>query len=397
MQTGHQPGSKEGTADFAQAYVNHRTGVETIEDRRLGLSKQVRYCKDEGKIENLSQLSTVNILGFSCYYSMGEDFMHRVVDLIGLEAMQSVLRELYYVERVQTKNEQALYVNFVRNIANDEQSIYRTFLKHTPPELQEQFRDLHRRLHGGPYSPPYLNRQDDHGDEAAAASLIAVGEAVEGGLDYAFDFDYFRFLAEEGREYRIGVTHDTLHPTSLYLYAPDGKTQQTRGKQSLEQTPSGPQMLWVAPSSSEYYFAVHNVGGLTGTYTLTITIHTPPGDDHGDTLADATGIPVGEAAEGTLDHGLDYDYFWFAAEANQGYRISISYGDDVGHLPLRLYYPDGRRAYQEQRQQRGEVNGQSYLYVPSTSGKRYFSIESSVGAVGAYTVAVRRESIPSDA
>ena len=386
---------KEGTAEFAQAYVNDRTGIETLDDRRLRLSQGVRYCKDEEMIANLSQLSTVNVLGFTCYYTMGEDFMHRVLDLIGLEAMQSVLRELYYVERVQTKNEQALHVNFVRDLENDEQSIYRTFLEHTQGELQEQFRELFRRLHGGPYSDPHLNRPDDHGDEAAAASLVTIGEAVEGGLDYEFDFDYFRFRAERGREYRIGVTHETLHPSSVYLYAPDGKTRQTKGKKSLEQTPSGPQMLWVPPSSGDYYFAVHNAGGLTGTYTLTITIHTPPADDHGDTLADATGIPIGEAVKGALDHGLDHDYFWFTAEANQGYRIYFGYeGGALRYHRLRLYYPDGRRAYEEKREVRGEANGQSYLLVPSTSQRRYFSIEDIRGAVAAYTVIVRREPVP---
>ena len=386
---------KEGTAEFAQAYVNHRAGVETLDDRRWNLSEGVRNCNDRAEIQNLSHLATFNVLGFACHYTMGEHFMHRVFDLVGLEAMQSILKELYFVERVETKTEQALYVNFVRDLVHDEQSIYEIFLKHTPPELQEQFRDLYRRLHGGPYSPPYLNRQDDHGDEALAASSIAVGEAVEGRLDYEFDFDYFRFRAEKGREYRIGVTHETLHPSSVYLYAPDGKTQQTEGKQSLEQTPSGPQMLWVPRSSGDYYLAVHNSGGLTGTYTLTITIHTPPADDHGDTLASATGIEVGEAVRGALDHGLDHDYFWFTAEANQGYRIYVSYEDGaLAFHRLRLYYPDGRRAYEEKWEQRGESSGQSYLLVPSTSEKRYFSIEDIRGAVAAYTVTVRREPVP---
>ena len=385
---------KEGTADFAEAYVNHRTGVQTLDDRRLRVSEGVQYCRDEEEIQNLSHLATFNILGFSCYYSMGEDFMHRALDLVGLEAMQAILKELYLVERVETKTEQALYVNFVRNLVRDEQSIYEIFLKHTPPELQEQFRDLHRRLHGGPYSPPYLNRQDDHGDEAGTASRITLGEAVEGRLDYEFDFDYFRFRAEEGREYRIGVTHETLHPYSVYLFAPDGKTRQTEGKQSLEQTPSGPQMLWVPRSSGDYYLAVHNSGELTGTYTLTITIHTPPPDDHGDTLTDATGIQIGEAVRGVLDHGLDYDYFWFTAEANQGYRIYISYeGGALRYHRVTLYYPDGRRAEEERREQRGEVGGQSFLYVPSTSERRYFSIEDLMGAVAAYTVIVQREPV----
>ena len=31
-----------------------------------------------------------------------------------------------------------------------EEDFYRVFLKHTPPGLEDEFRDLYRRLHGGP-------------------------------------------------------------------------------------------------------------------------------------------------------------------------------------------------------------------------------------------------------
>ena len=32
-----------------------------------------------------------------------------------------------------------------------EEDFYRTFLKHTPSELRDEFRDMYRRLHGSPY------------------------------------------------------------------------------------------------------------------------------------------------------------------------------------------------------------------------------------------------------
>ena len=34
------------------------------------------------------------------------------------------------------------------NLTDEE--VYRTFLKHTPPDLEGEFRDLYNRLHGGP-------------------------------------------------------------------------------------------------------------------------------------------------------------------------------------------------------------------------------------------------------
>ena len=384
---------REGTAEFAEAYVSDWTGVESLRNRRLKVAEEVRHCKEETMIENLSHLSTVDILGFSCYYSMGEDFMHRVVDLIGLEAMQSILKELYPMERVQTKNEQAINIKFMRDVDNSEQFIYRTFLKHTPPELREQFRDLHRQLHGGPFSPPYLDRPDDHGDQASEASRIAAGDAVKGGLDYEFDFDYFSFRADADQKYQISVTHETLRPTSVYLFAPDGQILESIDKQS---TPYGPNTHWVALRSGDYYFVVHNYGGHTGTYELTIRTYTPPADDHGDTLTDATGILVNEVVEGALEDSLDFDYFWFDVEANQGYRIFTSEEGGLYRHSLWLYYFDGKWAMEELREVRGEANGQSYLLVPATSGRRYFSIEAHGEAVATYTVIIRQEPIPQD-
>ena len=57
---------------------------------------------------------------------------------LGEEATSPALRELYlrsehYGDR------------------STEEQIYRTFLKHTPSGLEEEFRDLYRRLHGGPF------------------------------------------------------------------------------------------------------------------------------------------------------------------------------------------------------------------------------------------------------
>ena len=391
---------REGTADFASAYVDHRTGVDSLEDRRIRLSEGVRLCVEEDQFENLSHLYYLQRVHFetpSCAYAMGLNFLLEVLELVGREAMSAILKELYLAERVHTKNDQATHTKFVWGGVEGEQAIYEIFLRHTPPVLRERFQGLYRRLHGGPHSDRYLDRLDDHSDEAVAASRIAVGNTVEGGLDYAFDFDYFRFRAEEGRKYRIGITHETLRPSSVYLYSPDGQTLETSGKQSLEKTPSGIQMLWIAPRSGDYYFVVHNFGGHSGTYELTISNYAPSGDDHGDNLADATGVLVDEVVKGTMDDGLDLDYFWLNAEANEGYRIYFT--SEEGSLYLHrlwLYYSDGTWAMEEMRQIRGEANGQSYLFVPATSGRRYFSIESLRGAVAAYAVTVQQEPIPQD-
>ena len=112
---------------------------------------------------------------------MGEHFLLSVFETIGEEATASALRELYLFSREgQRPEEHGLRVT--------EESIYHTFLNHTPPGLKEQFRNLYRRLHGGPYAYEDVDFADDHGDEAAAAADLIVGEAVTGTLDYMFDF-----------------------------------------------------------------------------------------------------------------------------------------------------------------------------------------------------------------
>ena len=52
--------------------------------------------------------------------------------------MSSALRELY----LRSEHD---------DLSQTEEDIYRAFLKHTPPGLEDEFRDLYRRLHGGPF------------------------------------------------------------------------------------------------------------------------------------------------------------------------------------------------------------------------------------------------------
>ena len=89
-------------------------------------------------------------------------------------------------------------------------------MEHRPPELVNEVKDVFRVLHGGSFTILDAPFQDDHGDGVVAASPIAVSEVVDGVLD-KFDFDYFRFQAEEGQKYRLTVDYETLPPSSVTL------------------------------------------------------------------------------------------------------------------------------------------------------------------------------------
>ena len=69
---------------------------------------------------------------------MGVHFLIMLTLTLGEKASSAALRELY----VQSSTE---------GQGASEEEIFRAFLKHTPPELESEFRALYRRLHGGTY------------------------------------------------------------------------------------------------------------------------------------------------------------------------------------------------------------------------------------------------------
>ena len=275
----------EGIAEFLATYVGHSTGVPNyFSERRARASARVRsWCRYEDEpIENIRHYNY--ILGriqagdwrrvsaedrfFACVYPMGENLLFAVHDAIGEDAMSAAVRELY-LQSIDSGQ------------PAEEEDIYRAFLKHTPSDKKDAFLDVYRRLHGGAFAFDDVDFDDDHGDEASAASEIAVGETAEGTLDYIFDFDYFKFPAEGGQRYRINVIHPSLRTSSVTMYSRDGTTRLGRRvdtPESSAEVASRVRILWTARRDGMYHVAVQNFGGKTGSYTLTIT----PVDDDSD-------------------------------------------------------------------------------------------------------------------
>ena len=372
----------EGGADFIQAYVNDQTGVEGLADRKAQVAQEAQsLCFESNRIENIRHLVYIRYDGEKCPYSMGEDFLLNVFDTIGEEAMASALSELYL---------QPVHVT--------EEDIYHAFLKHAPQDRKEAFHDLYRRMHGGAFAFPETDFSDAHGDEPSKASEIEVGEVVEGTLDYMFDFDYFRFRAEDGQRYRIGITHETLRLSSVVLYGADG--QRAKGWQSKwedrDRVPYGVQIRWTAPSSGEYYLAVQNFGGKSGPYTFSITPVATVSDDHSDSAAAATDISVGEIVEGAIDYDYDFDFFRFQVVAGQEYELTINYVT-IPFCRVRMYESDGvTRTRQGATDSIGKDLVDSYhwpgntlsIWVAPSSGVYYLVADGAFGSVGTYRLLV---------
>ena len=209
------------------------------------------------------------------------------------------------------------------------------------------------------------------------------GESIGGSLDYMFDFDYFRFRAQEGKKYRVNVDHDTLRASSVGLYAPDGQTGMNRSWITREVVSTGPRIVWIAPSSDDYYVAVHNFGGKTGRYTLTIDAIDDAVDDHGDTPESATGLSLGEIVQGTIDDDLDIDYFRLPVERDQRYWLSaISVTLEEFQFSARM--PDGGIRTADTENIR-TCCPHGFQFRARAPGNATLSITGIGGSVGTYT------------
>ena len=363
----------EGGAEFFEAYVNDLIGTQDLKDRRIEVSQKVQSLDiDRSGLENIRHCTYVG-RHIRCPYRMGENLLHGLFETMGEEAMRAALRELYLLDLEQE--------NRLVGAPDEEERVYLTFLKHTPPDRKEAFRDLYRRLHGGQFAFPEIDLSDDHGDEASAASEVQVGNVVEGTLDYMWDFDYFRFQAQEGQVYWINLTHETLRSSSISLYGSDGQTAQAW--MLRDRDPTGPRMLWEAQDSGEYYFAVQNFGGKTGRYTFAIIPLITTADDHGDTPATPTEISVKGIVEGTIDHSADVDVFRIQAVEGRRYGVVFRLGT-LEEGSLVRYDPRAESTFNSSKIKRP---GETALSWPAwTSGDYYYIVAGHDGSVGTYTL-----------
>ena len=167
---------------------------------------------------------------------------------------------------------------------------------------------------------------------------------------------------------------------------------------------SGPQILWTAPDSGEYYFAVHNFGGKSGPYTLTVTLVGDDPDDHGDSVATATHISAGEVIAGTVDDDFDFDYFRFQATDGQRHYVEVT-GGTLEFFRVALYTSDGttpavmeRADFEAILNRGGELvavvdlnqttwkDRASFEWVAPSSGEYYLVVDGRHENVGSYTL-----------
>ena len=198
---------------------------------------------------------------------------------------------------------------------------------------------------------------DDHADVLERATSVDLGETMPGEIDGDDDIDFFVFRAEEGMRYRIDVALGSMHDSTTTLYDADGIELASHSHDvdyyddylgAPGDDPWESRVLWQADDTGDHYVAVGGRGS-TGTYTLTVTLHTFL-DDHADVLDSATSVSVGEAVPGALDvegyEGYmdfvegDIDFFVFRAEQGMRYQIELALGSMPNSTTI-LYDADG--------------------------------------------------------
>ena len=231
-----------------------------------------------------------------------------------------------------------------------------------------------------------LDIVDDHADSVEGATVVTVGEVVQGVLDYESDEDGFVFEAEEGQIYQIDVGLGTLTDSELWLYEVEEQYLGIRGVAADES-----RIVWKAPSSGKYYAEVSGYG--IGSYTLAVAA-VDVVDDHADSIEGATATTVGVAIQGTLDYEGDADFFAFEAEEGVLYQIDVGLGT-LTDSELRLYDSDeSELAYNNDRAD-SWASRISYWEAPS-SGEYYAAVGGYGIGSGSYTLTVEALDIVDD-
>ena len=144
---------------------------------------------------------------------------------------------------------------------------------------------------------------DDHGDSFAGATILPTDRSVPGAIEAWDDIDVFRvdvtrpgtlIVHTTGGLDTVGVLYGG---DSAQLATDDDGGQDRNFRMALPVTPG------------TYYVRIESYGLALGRYSVLAQLHVLTTDDHGDTLAGATLLPVGDSAAGVIEHGDDIDFF----------------------------------------------------------------------------------------
>ncbi len=178
---------------------------------------------------------------------------------------------------------------------------------------------------------------NDHGDQRASATLVAVPSETGGRIDPGNDVDYFRFELTATRWVAIETTGSldmvgTLEEGEVTAALPNAwlREKETWGTALAADDDGGSGhnfRIRRSLSAGTYYVRVESRGSLTGAYTLRLTV--VGDDDHGDEPSAATPVALPSNTGGWIDRHADVDYFRFEVSGTREVAIA-TYGGALG-------------------------------------------------------------------
>ena len=102
---------------------------------------------------------------------------------------------------------------------------------------------------------------DDHSNWREEATVVAVGESLQGVLDYVGDVDVFVFEAVEGELYEVEADGGTLPGSWVQVCDEDWSCFATAHR-----------VVWMASSTGKFYIEVSSEWEEEGSYTLTVAV-----------------------------------------------------------------------------------------------------------------------------
>ena len=151
---------------------------------------------------------------------------------------------------------------------------------------------------------------DDHGDSFATATSVSIGDTIRAVLTPG-DHDYFEFPVPDGLTVRAFTQGDT--DTRAVLYDGNGI------RIASDNSAGGGLNFHIVRDldAGTHYLGVGGWG--TGAYAL--ILEEAGADDHGNTIATATSVSIGDTVPGVLE-ARDRDFFEFAVPTDD-FRLGV--------------------------------------------------------------------------
>ncbi len=218
---------------------------------------------------------------------------------------------------------------------------------------------------------------DDHGDDLASATPIAMPSTTAGVIEAPLDADWFEVSLTSGVNYTFSTLADGLTSAELRLYTSGG---------ALLATDTGPAVgstlaeLTFTPIAVDTYF-LEVTSSDTGGYDLVVE----PTDDVGDSIAEAATLLGPFAAAGIQTSG-DVDFFRWHVDAGTNYSFKVS-DSSIADATLTLYDAVGAVISQNTGSNPGGVHAQVDWTAPTT-GDVYLAVSANPGTTGAYLLTI---------